>query len=203
MATHDAFGLHSTYAPLQPLLRALAQAHTEEDLGPFCRQACVCFTDLTGFSGCPWLDALRTLFQFEQALSTMLTTCGGTLIKSMGDSFLMLFPAVTPAVECVVALQQRMPTMPFCVGIGYGPLLVFRHRWKRLDVFAPEVNMASRLGEDVAHGSEVLLSDAAYAQLSPALQARCRELVRPQHFDLHCWELVALDTPHEGGGAGG
>jgi class 3 adenylate cyclase len=47
-----------------------------------------------------------------------------------------------------------------CIGVGYGRVLELTD-----DVFGDEVNVAFKLGEDVATTREILLSDAVLAQL--------------------------------------
>ena len=48
-----------------------------------------------------------------------------------------------------------------CVGIGYGPVL----RDAREGVFGNQMNLASKMGEDLAQGGDILLSQAAYDAL--------------------------------------
>ncbi|HSQ21131.1 MAG TPA: adenylate/guanylate cyclase domain-containing protein, partial [Blastocatellia bacterium] len=49
------------------------------------------------------------------------------------------------------------------IGIGYGATLVIDEE----DIFGAEVNIACKLGEDVAGKSEILLTQSAYAALPP------------------------------------
>jgi adenylate cyclase len=48
------------------------------------------------------------------------------------------------------------------IGIGYGEVLMIEDR----DVFGNEMNLASKLGEDLARANEILLTESAYKQLS-------------------------------------
>ena len=50
------------------------------------------------------------------------------------------------------------------IGIGYGPILNIDED----DLFADEVNLACKLGEDVAQRGEILLTAAARARLRDA-----------------------------------
>lgn len=47
------------------------------------------------------------------------------------------------------------------VGIGHGPILLADH-----DFFGDEVNLASKLGEDIAGHGEILLTQAARKELN-------------------------------------
>ena len=49
------------------------------------------------------------------------------------------------------------------IGIGYGSILVIDEE----DIFGSEVNIACKLGEDLAGKSEILLTQSAYAALPP------------------------------------
>ncbi len=57
-------------------------------------------------------------------------------------------------------LNEHEP-FEICIGIGYGDVL--RSRLK--GVFGDEMNLASKLGEDIAGGREILLTEAAYATI--------------------------------------
>ncbi len=46
-------------------------------------------------------------------------------------------------------------------GIGYGEILIIENE----DIFGSEVNLASKLGEDLAQRGEILLTEAAHARV--------------------------------------
>lgn len=174
MAHLLAYGLLTTHPVLQPLLAALRAGADDTALASFMTTMAVLFTDLSGWSAHPQVsEGLRRVLQMEKALQAVLPAFDATLVKSLGDSHLCLFASVTHAVAAVDALHAALPENPFCAGIGWGPVIVCRHRYGRLDVFGHAVSLASRLGEDIATGTQCLLSAAAYEQLSPAQQARC------------------------------
>ncbi|RLL50549.1 adenylate/guanylate cyclase domain-containing protein [Mariprofundus sp. EBB-1] len=93
------------------------------------------------------------------------------------DSLIALFPNVKSAFNAVLeisdALKQKKlmltPDEPFriCAGIGYGDLLVTGEHGA---FFGPEMNMASKLGEDTADADELMLTDSAYAELDAKAQ---------------------------------
>ncbi|MGB4359481.1 MAG: adenylate/guanylate cyclase domain-containing protein, partial [Rhodoferax sp.] len=90
----------------------------------------------------------------------------GILLKLLGDSFLVIFRNPKKAMKCALGLQQllaaynldRLPEeqVLLCVGLGYGRVL----RIGDSDVFGAEVNAASKLGEDIARGGEILVTGA-------------------------------------------
>src|SRR5205823_4845535 len=99
----------------------------EAALQPFLTPLCVIFTDLTGFSERPMMESLHRLLRFEQGLSAVLDVAYGQLCKSMGDSFMLLFPTIEDGLSCLAMLQTLLPDIPFSAGVGYGPVLVCRH----------------------------------------------------------------------------
>lgn len=184
----DAYGLLSDVPAMQPLLAALRTAQDDSALKRFMASYAVLFTDLSGFSAHPILaHALQRVLRMEEMIAAVMIPCGGTLLKALGDSFLLLFSTVEQAVICVEVAREAMPDNPFCAGIGYGPVLPCRHAYGRTDAFGYEVSAASRLGEDVATGRQTLLSPDAYAQLPPAIQARCEagQAGLVQYWELH------------------
>lgn len=94
----------------------------------------------------------------------------GRCVKSEADNHIYAFARVTDAVaaacEIVAAARALDETLAEddrvhpCIGIGFGRVIELRD-----DVFGDEVNIAFKLGEDVARPREILLSDAALAQL--------------------------------------
>jgi class 3 adenylate cyclase len=110
---------------------------------------------------------------------------GGGLIKVEADSMLLRFPDVAAACRSVAALERVMrrerrrlradESLRFSYGIGWGEVIDLGS-----DVFGLEVNLASKLGEDLARPGEALLTPAAAAAVarSPGLRLRPHRLVR-------------------------
>ncbi len=95
---------------------------------------------------------------------------GGRCVKTVADNVIAVFAEPKAAVAAsreIVArsreLTERLPPddwAPPCVGIGYGHILELQD-----DIFGDEVNIAFKLGEDVALAHQILLSEPAYAKL--------------------------------------
>ena len=95
----------------------------------------------------------------------------GRRVKSEADNHIYAFERVTHAVAAARAIVAATSLLDAsldeddrvhpCIGIGYGRVLELRD-----DVFGDEVNIAFKLGEDVATRREILLSDAAREQLA-------------------------------------
>jgi len=106
---------------------------------------------------------------------------GGEVVKVEADSLLLTFPDVRRACRGVERIQalltrlnRRLPEnerLRFAYGIGYGDVLELED-----DVFGLEVNLASKVGEDLAEPGEALLTPAAAEALaSTALSRRLRD----------------------------
>jgi hypothetical protein len=159
---------------------ALDRAHTGR---LFCRRAVV-FTDCADFTVRTLRDGiLHFLMVFEAAAAgtaAVVRRTGGELLKVEADSLLILYPSVAAAcrgVDAIEAFLRRFNAgrpareqAHFSYGVGFGDVLDLDG-----DAFGAEVNLASKIGEDLARPGEVLLTPGAADALTPA---RRRRLVR-------------------------
>jgi adenylate cyclase len=144
------------------------------------RRRAVVFTDTADFT-------LRTardgILHFLMVFETMATEAakivrrtGGELVKAEGDSLLIRYDDINVACRGVVELEgavqrlnRRRPDneqLHFSYGIGYGDVLDLDE-----DMFGLEVNLACKLGEDLAEPGEALLTPAAAAAVdAPTLK---------------------------------
>ncbi|MFO0564769.1 MAG: adenylate/guanylate cyclase domain-containing protein [Polyangiaceae bacterium] len=130
----------------------------------------VMFTDLAGFSRnvaeFGIIHFLQVIWEHQVLLRPIVFEHDGLLLKTEGDSLMLLFRRPRRAVECALAMQRacahvnqrRRPEdqILLCVGIGTGRVL----RIGDDDVWGREVNAASKLGEDTAKAGEILLTRA-------------------------------------------
>jgi class 3 adenylate cyclase len=101
----------------------------------------------------------------------------GRLVKVEADSLLLVFPDAVRAYRAVIGMtaalaranraRPRSERTVFSFGVGFGPMLDLGH-----DVLGLEVNLASKLGEDLARPGEVLFTEAAVAGLPREVLAR-------------------------------
>jgi adenylate cyclase len=99
---------------------------------------------------------------------------GGEVIKVEADNVYSVFPDVPQAVAAAADTMGRLEAansmlpeeldMHAEFGIGYGRVLIVDDE----DFYGTEVNLASKLGEDVARGGEILLTEAACKRLTAA-----------------------------------
>ena len=74
------------------------------------RLAAIMFTDIVGFSrqmGADEARTLRLLDMHNQIIQQAVAEHHGTVIKTVGDAFLVDFPSVVHAVQCAQQLQSQ------------------------------------------------------------------------------------------------
>lgn len=102
---------------------------------------------------------------------------GGRVYKQVGDDFFIRFEKGVDAVQAVIELQAALERrnqglseaeeIKFCVGIGEGRFLEIED-----DLWGEQLNEASKLGEDLADDTDVLLTHRCFEGLPDEWKAR-------------------------------
>jgi len=130
----------------------------------------VMFTDLSGFSRgvaeFGIIHFLQIIHESQRILVPCIEAHDGILLKTEGDSLLVIFRSAQKAIDCALAMQraaaaynqgrEEAEQVLLCVGLGWGEVL----RIGAHDVFGAEVNAAAKLGEDTAKAHEILVTGA-------------------------------------------
>ena len=130
----------------------------------------VMFTDLSGFSRNVKKFGIIHFLQTIQESLRILVPCidrnDGILLKTEGDSMLVIYRNVHKAINCAIEMQKTVKAynqgkpseeeVLLCIGIGYGKII----RVGDKDVFGEEVNSSAKLGEDTAKAWEILVTEA-------------------------------------------
>ena len=122
--------------------------------------------DVVGYSKMMASDEMGTLnlirtFQ-KETIAPTLSKYGGTMIKSLGDGWLIEFKSASNAVNCAMAWQsisKQQGKMSLRVGIHLGD--VEHEEGPPPDVYGDTVNIAARL-ESIAENGEVAISASTY-----------------------------------------
>jgi adenylate cyclase len=135
--------------------------------------AAIMFTDIVGFSrqmGSNEARMMRLLEVHNQLIRQAVAEHHGTVIKTVGDAFLVDFPSVVHAVECAQAIQTQFRShnaekesaeqIHIRIGIHLGDIVQ-----KDGDVFGDGVNIASRL-QALAEPDTICLSDVVYRDVA-------------------------------------
>ena len=131
--------------------------------------------DMSGFSRLTikhgLIHFLAMIHRMHQIALPTVEEHGGEVIKWEADNVFALFPEVEQAVDAAIDILKRFSAANTMLpeemdlygkfGIGYGETLIV----EREDLYGSEVNIASKLGEDLAKAGEILLTEAAFARV--------------------------------------
>lgn len=127
--------------------------------------AAIMFTDIVGYTAMMGEDeqkAFSILKQNREIQKPLIEKFSGRWIKEMGDGVLAIFPTVTDAVNCAIAIQKTSLRNDFKlrIGIHLGEI-VYDHN----DVFGDGVNISSRL-QALAPIGGIWISEPVYDNVS-------------------------------------
>ncbi|MSU37160.1 MAG: adenylate/guanylate cyclase domain-containing protein [Pedosphaera sp.] len=150
----------------------------------FVRRKAVLALDMSGFTLAVRRDGilyyLCMIRRMQKLTLTIVVSHRGELVKHEADNLLAVFEAPERAAEAAVAMIQAAttesvsgrPALKFSIGIDYGDILVI----DRVDCFGDAVNLAHKLGEDIAEAGEVLITHRVREQIRDASRFRLREI---------------------------
>ena len=147
----------------------------------FGRTRAVLVLDMCGFSRLTMRYGITHFLAMIRRLQTLVRPViaegGGRLVKTEADNVFATFDDVPPALATARAIQRSLDAantylpedwdLHAGIGIGYGPILLIGDQ----DLFGSEMNVASKLGEDVAARGEILLSSAARERVASEFDA--------------------------------
>ena len=150
--------------------------------------------DMVGFSRLTIkygiIHYLAMIEQMEDAARPAIIDNGGRVIKQEADNIFAIFnnpvDAVEGALDILRAFEAVNTVVPperdiyGCIGIGYGKTLIIGDE----DMFGSEMNLASKLGEDLAESMEILLTRSAFEALTGK-----KYVCTPVQYQLHDLEL--------------
>jgi adenylate cyclase len=109
---------------------------------------------------------LSLIGELREVCAPLIAAGGGDLLKADADNLLGIFASPEQAIETACRLQQQLHELNLgCagadrvelgVGLACGPVLVMGSE----DVWGSAVNLASKLGEDLARAGEILAHDS-------------------------------------------
>jgi adenylate cyclase len=125
---------------------------------------------------------LAMIHRLHGIVRPIIVASGGQVVKTEADNVFATFDdapqAVAVAREIQGKLEQANVFLPedwdlhASLGIGYGPTLLVGQN----DLFGSEVNIASKLGEDIAGRGETFLTEAARARLPDDARVERRDI---------------------------
>jgi len=129
------------------------------------------------------LGFLSRVVQMRQVAKLCLEKNGVAFFKFEADNVLAYFDRPSQAIQAALDIQQGICNhaillpdgAPFrvCSGVGFGDVL---YSETNECCFGNEMNLASKLGEDVAEPDEVLITQSCYDALSEEMQQNFHRL---------------------------
>lgn len=133
--------------------------------------------DMSGFSALTTrygiMHYLAMVRRMQLALRPMVERTGGQIVKFEADNLFAVYDEVEPAIRAAIQMNlslEAMNTMTddtrdihVSIGIAYGKLLLVPEQ----DFYGDPVNLASKLGEDIAGRGEILVTEAAFERVRP------------------------------------
>jgi len=165
----------------------------------FTQHSAVMILDMSGFSRTTKdrgiVAFLLMIHQMQLLAEPCITDHNGVVVKKEADNLFCVFEDVEPAVRASREITQRLKTanvvlpkgmeLYVSIGIGYGEILNIENE----DIWGNEVNMASKLGEDIAELGEVLLTEDAHAQVEDPGLKFVQRSVSISGLDLNFFEV--------------
>lgn len=176
--------MHRVHAALDDYNAApLAQRSTiEEQLWKqFGADRSAMILDMSGFSrivrDMGLIYYLAMVRRMQRATAPLVAAHGGTVVKYEADNLFAAFPEPRAALDCSVAIvrafwderldpQDEGRRVRVSIGIDHGRMLHVPGE----DYFGDCVNVAAKLGEDLAAAGQILLSERAAAMLQPQVR---------------------------------
>jgi class 3 adenylate cyclase len=150
----------------------------------FEQELAILVLDMCGFSRLTMkhgiIHYLALIRRMQRVVLPRIEKARGSLLKTEADNVFATFrdvPDALRAAESIIAelaLQNRgLPQdwdVHVSIGIGYGPLLMVGDH----DAFGSEMNLASKLGEDLAEAGDIFLTEGAFARVGAKKRAFVR-----------------------------
>ncbi|MEN8209963.1 MAG: adenylate/guanylate cyclase domain-containing protein, partial [Candidatus Fermentibacteria bacterium] len=118
------------------------------------------------------LSYLESIVRLRDMMDPILSGFDCISWRSATDNIFAEFTTADGAFEAALEIQrsvskadiqvQNSGKFGVCIGIGFGDVL----RSRSEGVFGNEMNLASKLGEDLAGNGEILLTESAYQEIS-------------------------------------
>ncbi len=142
----------------------------------FQQEKAILILDMSGFTRTTQkgkvIDFLLMIHQMRALALPIVEEHGGILNNAHADNLTCVLDTVDAALESAKLIQTRLEAVNIVlpaerelyasIGIGYGEVLNIHNE----AIFGNEVNLASKLGEDVAERSEILLTPSAHEQVT-------------------------------------
>ena len=188
------------------LLERIARPERKKEIDALIREryekeVAILVIDLSGFSRSTIkygiIHFLAMIVEMETLATPVIERHCGTVIKQEADNLFATFPSPAKAVDAareILAVLREFDAkrtidteIYSSIGIGFGPTLIIDGE----DLFGNEMNLASKLGEDLAESMEILVTESA-ANALPANQYSLEPVTFSiSGLELNCFRVKA------------
>lgn len=130
----------------------------------FLQTRAIVVLDMAGFSRKTQakgiIDTLQEIYRLREIAMPLVVQQEGRVFKVEADNVYAVFADADAALYTANHLLTHLNAadLHVSIGIGYGDMLVVGDR----DFYGDEMNLASKLGEDIAGDDEILLTESAH-----------------------------------------
>ena len=143
------------------------------------------------------VNYLARLERMERVVAPIIEHHGGRVLRVEADNIFALFTDTEAAVRCSAEVQRNVEIanepLPaaseiyIAIGVGYGQVLLVGDD----DAYGDEMNVACKLGEDLAEQGEILLTASAHEAIGKNSEWQFEDSsVRISGLDLTAYKLV-------------
>ena len=150
----------------------------------FEQERAILILDMTGFTRATQqgniISFLLSINQMQRLAVPVIEEHAGILVKAEHDNLTCLFDDVAEAITASKEISNRLESanvilpsdreLYASIGIGYGSILNVENK----AIYGNEVNLASKLGEDIGDLGDVLLTQGAYSEVDDQ-DIKCEE----------------------------
>lgn len=171
----------------------------QEILRNFSVPKAVLVLDMSGFSRTTRVHGivafLLMIYQTRRLCMPSVQKHNGILVKAEADNLFCLFDRVSDAIAASREMISRLETancvlpddrrLYASIGIGYGETVYVGEE----DLFGDEVNLASKLGEDIAAKGQILLTATAAAEVPEEAETATKTQASVSGVNFEYWLL--------------
>ena len=143
------------------------------------------------------LPHLCRIRRMQSVCSPLIVRHRGQVVRQIADNILAVFKTSAEAIQAAIAINEAVASKhgsleddrlcPVAIGIDCGKLLLV----PEYDCFGDAVNIAFKLGEDVARAGEILITENARAQAGDAGAFPLEELqISVSGLEVHAYKVV-------------
>ena len=130
------------------------------------------------------LHYLCMIRRMQLATAPIVVQCGGSVIKYDADNMFAVFGKARGALQAALAINRTLRDVnrsndasrhiSVCIGIGKGKIMLIEDG---ADLYGDCVNIASKLGEEIAGPEEILITADVHGEVRDASDVRFEEVV--------------------------